>query len=250
MANYQLKSGEKARTVTTIVWVEDLERRYGEHWQRHFYGYLADLRIPVCCSPVHDHDTYTDEDVSAWRRRHIDPDTGEVATEYTNQEPRVGDPKKAHIHIIVITKGPMFREDFSQLFYDLIYIKVTAWEKVLHLDTLTRYMAHMDNKEKYQYNFTDIISFGGFSLKPISIQKTDEYTKASALVEVLTYCEDNKITKYHVLVKWAKTLGDYDVFACVTGRASFFAAYFRSIQDEIIERRESEKKKKENSAKK
>ena len=127
MANYMLRDGEKARTVTTIIWVEDLERRYGDHWKKHFYGYLADLRIPVCCSPIHDKDTYTEEDVSAWCRRHIDPDTGEVADEYTNSQPRVGDPKKPHIHIIAITKGPMTREDFSKLFYDLVYIKVTAW---------------------------------------------------------------------------------------------------------------------------
>ena len=145
MANYQLKDGEKARTVTTILWVEGLERRYGEHWQKALFGYFADLRIPVCISPIHDKDTYTDEDVSAWCRRHIDPDTGEVANEFTNKMPKVGDPKKAHVHVILITKGPMYREDFSKLLYDLIYVPVTAWEKVLHLDALTRYMAHMDN---------------------------------------------------------------------------------------------------------
>ena len=61
MANY-LQPGEKARTVTAIVWVEDLERRWGEHWAKHWYGYLADLRCMVACSPIHDQDLY-EEDV-------------------------------------------------------------------------------------------------------------------------------------------------------------------------------------------
>ena len=34
MANYLLKPGEKARTVTTIVWVEDLES--GEGTELHY----------------------------------------------------------------------------------------------------------------------------------------------------------------------------------------------------------------------
>ena len=245
MANYMLKSGEKARTVQTIIWVQQMERRYGEHWQKHFYGYLADLRTQVACSPIHDKDTYTEEDVRAWCRRHEDPDTGEVADKYTNEQPRVGDPKKPHIHVIVIVKGPMKREDFTALFEDLVHVKPTMWQRVIHLDSMTRYLAHMDNPEKYKYSTFDIQAYGGFSLKPLAITKTDEYNKANALVETLEYIEDNKVRHYHKLVKWAKELGDYDVFCCVTGRHGFFAAYFKSISEEKAEKREKAKRERE-----
>ena len=141
MADYQLKHGEKARTVQSIMWVEDLERRWGEEWKSKLYGYLANLRCQVACSPIHDKDTYDDTDVRDWCRRHIDPDTGDVATEYTNMTPKVGDPKKPHIHFILIVKGPMFREDFSEMMLDLVWIHPNKWQRVVHLDVVTRYLA-------------------------------------------------------------------------------------------------------------
>lgn len=248
MANYMLKFGEKARTVTTLVWVEDLERRWGDSWPKYFYGYLADLRTMVCCSPVHDKDTYTDEDVRNWVRRHIDPDTGDVATEFTNEKPKVGDPKKAHIHLIVIVKGPQTREDFSAMFLDLIWIHPNKWQRVVHLDSMTRYMAHMDNPEKAQYSCFDIKGWGGFNLKPLTIQKSDEYTKAMAMASVMDYIEENNVRYYHRLVKWAKDLGDYDIFSCVVGRFGTFVAYFRSQTEEMVEKDKKKKAERERQA--
>lgn len=241
MANYMLQHGEKARTVTAIVWIEQLERRWGERWQRYFYGGLADLMCMVCCSPIHDHDTYTDEDVRNWCRRHEDPDTGDVATEYTNQMPKVGDPKKSHIHVILIVKGPQTREDFSQMMLDIVWVDPRKWQRVVHLDTLTRYMAHMDSPEKYKYSVFDVMSFGGFNLKPLTIAKSDEYDKATALAACMDYIEENNVLYFHHLVRWAKALGDYDIWSCVTGRFGYFVAYFRSISDEKAAR-EAKKK--------
>ena len=245
MANYMLQYGEKARTVTTIIWVEDLERRYGDHWQKHFYGYLADLRVMVACSPIHDQDEYTETDVKNWVRRHIDPDTGDVANEYTNLMPSVGDKKKPHIHIIVIVKGPMRREDFSEMFLDLVWIHPNKWQRVVHLDSMTRYLAHMDNPEKYQYSCFDIQGYGGFNLKPLTIQKSDEYTKAMAMASVMDYIEENNVRYYHKLMQWAKSLGDYDIFSCVTGRFGTFCAYFRSIREEKEDKRAKKKREQE-----
>lgn len=232
MANYQLKYGEKARTVTCIVWLEDLQRRWGADWKRQFYGYLADLKCMVAVSPLHDKDTYTDEDVRNWCRRHIDPDTGEVADEYTNTQPKVGDPKKPHFHLILIVKGPQTREDFTAMLLDLVWIMPNKWQRVVHLDTMTRYLAHMDNPEKAQYSCFDVMGWGGFNLKPLTISKSDEYTKAMAMVSVFDYIEENDVRYYHHLMKWAKRLGDYDIYACVAGRTQTFIAYFRDIARE------------------
>ena len=245
MANYLLKPGEKARTVTTIIWVEDLERRWGEHWKKKLYGYLADLRMQVACSPVHDQDTYSDDDVRNWCRRHQDPDTGEVATEFTNMTPSVGDPKKPHIHIILIVKGPQFREDFSEQMLDLVFINPNKWQRVVHLDVMIRYLAHMDNPDKYQYSCFDILPFGGFSLKPLSITKTDEYSKATAFCSCFDYCEENNLKYFHQLLKWARDLGDYDILCCVLGRASVFGQYFKSKSDEKAAKRKKAEKERE-----
>lgn len=241
MANYLLKPGEKARTVTTIVWVEQLEKRWGDHWAKHWYGYLADLRCMVACSPLHDKDTYSEEDVRNWVRRHIDPDTGEVATEFTNAQPRVGDAKKAHFHVVLIVKGPQTREDFSAIMLDVVWISPTAWQRVVHLDSMTRYLAHMDNPEKFQYSVFDIQGWGGYNLKPLTIQKSDEYTKAMAFASVMDYIEENDVKYYHHLMKWAKALGDYDIFSCVAGRFGAFVAYFRDVAREKADKEAAKK---------
>lgn len=248
MADYMLKYGEKARTVTTIVWLEQLERRWGEDWKRMWYGYLADLRCMVACSPLHDQDVYSDEDVRNWTRRHLDPDTGELADEYTNALPKVGDPKKPHFHIVLIVKGPMNREDFSSLFLDIVWISPTKWQRVIHLDTITRYLAHMDNPEKAQYSCFDIMGWGGYNLKPLTIQKSDEFTKAMAMASVMDYIEENDVIYYHHLVKWAKGLGDYDIFSCVVGRFGTFVAYFRDVRDERAAKEAARKKREEEQA--
>lgn len=242
MANYLLKQGEFARTVTTILWVEPLQRLYGDKWESKLHGYLAGLLIPVCCSPVHDKDVYSDEDVRNWIRRHIDPDTGEVADKYTNQTPKVGDPKKAHVHVILIVKGRQDRNYFTELMGDLVYVNPNSWSKVPHLDALTRYMAHMDNPEKAQYEPHMIKAWGGFNLKPISIVRSDEYSKYCACIYVTDYIFDNNIRYYHQIWKHVKDTGDIDLMSCVRGNSSHWRSVLDGIRQERIDKAEAKKR--------
>ena len=83
----------------------------------------------------------------------------------------------------------------------------------------------------------------------MTIAKSDEYTKANALAAVLEYIEENKVTYYHHLMRWAKALGDYDVFCCVTGRCSMFLGLFRSMREEKAEEKANEEKERKDNEK-
>ena len=239
MANFILKEGEKARNVWCILWMEDLERLYPDNPYGALLQYLEGLKIPCAVSPIHDNDVYSPEDVANWCRRHIDPDTGEVREDSVSLTPRVGDPKKAHVHLYIEYKNPVTRMYLSdEIMAEFIEIKHNRWERVIHPDTAKCYLCHKGYPDKYQYPATGIHSFGAIKME--CLLRTDEFAKVNTFIAVQEYCIDNNIKHYHVLVRWAMGTGDYQVISCVIGRASHFAYYFRSISDEKREKAEKE----------
>lgn len=240
MANFILQPGEKARNVWVIVWLEDLERLYPENPYGELLSYLSGLHIPCACSPLHTKDTYDEEDVKKWRRRHIDKETGEVAEDCVGSMPNVGDHKKGHAHVYFEFPNPVGREYLSdKVMGELLPIRYNAWERVIHPDTAKRYLCHMDDPDKYRYPITEIHCFG--DIKMAALLRPDEFTKINTLIACQNYIEENKVRHYHKLVNWAKRTGDYELISCVAGRASHFVSYFRSISDEKREREEARK---------
>ena len=66
----------KARNVMFLAYLKDWGKTYGQ-----LLEYLDDLHMPCACSPVHDSDTFTENDVKNWVERHLDKETGEIAKE-------------------------------------------------------------------------------------------------------------------------------------------------------------------------
>lgn len=236
MSNIMLLPDEKARIIWGRVWMEDLERLYGENAYGVVLEYLAGLKTACAVSPVHCHDLYTAQDVRDWCKRHIDPDTGEVRSDALGFQPRVGDAKKAHIHWIFEFKNPVTPRYLSKMLKDLIEIAPNRWERVLHPDSAKLYLCHKGFDDKYQYSPMEVHSFG--SIKMGVLLRSDEMVKANSFVTVMQYIIDNNVRHYHVLSDWAFKTGDYEIISCVTGRASHFANYFRSKSDMYREEKE------------
>lgn len=256
MANLLLKPGEKARNVWRVVWMEDLcaalhlpldadgmEVAYGK-----FLAYCASLHCQIAVSPIHGDDTYDEHDVRNWRRRHdLDPDTNRPTSECAEPDqdwdalcPKIGDPKKPHLHFAMFLRGPLNRTNYTDMFGDLLPLRENAWEKIIHPTSALRYLVHLDEHEtgKKQYSALDVHGFGGIDLS--CLLKDDDMARFETLMFVLDYIEDNDIRHYLHLVRWAKSTGDYDTLSCVSGRHSFFCAIFRSKSDiakEIAERK-------------
>lgn len=244
----QLGDG-KARNVTYIQWVEDLEKIGKSYYD--FCGFIEGLAVPAVVSPVHDRDTYTAEDVRKWVRRKenqlgveslYDTETGELLPVWADVVPKVGDKKKAHIHVMFLEKGVRTADFFCERMAEFgLDIGKWRWEKVEHPDAMKRYFAHLDQPDKAEYSMFDVLGFGGVDLSCLVRQDTN--SKLKVLYEVQDYVRRHNIRDFHVLADWAHSTRDLDYVNCVSGRASYWVGYFSSKHN--ADRRAKEKKDKE-----
>lgn len=241
MALRILPENEKARMVGRIFWMEDLEREgltYGD-----LVGFLFDSGLKGVCSPIHGKDTYTAEDVRRWHKRNddkiADKETGEIAPENVDKIPKVGDLKKAHVHVYLICKGGKFPKDWAKPFVDFMPLDSTRWAKVEDWDWAVDYTWHKNNPEKAQYNPEDSIAFGGADVS--SLWEPTKEDKNKALRVVNQYIRENHITYYHVLDTWAQTQ-DLAIQNVVFGRNSYFVAKFNSMRAERADKEKAAKK--------
>lgn len=233
---------DKARNIALIVWLEELEnaeRTYGD-----LLAFLDGLKVPCVCSPLHDKDVYTSEDVRKWYRRHIDPDTGEPTAEDAARMPRVGDSKKHHVHIMIRFSGPRTPSYCSKLFSDFLLVPEHRWEKVESPDSMLRYFAHLDTPDKPTYNALSVVGFGGIDMS--ALLKTDSNTRIQVLMDLMARVQELHIHSYAVLVRWVMETGDMEYINCVCGRASYWTGYFRSLADDKAAENARRKRESEN----
>lgn len=235
----------KVRNAGGLFYPND-EFSYGQ-----FLAYLDGLQMPCCCSMVHDADTYTQEDINKWVRSHLNPDTGKIELDPDSKFletgiPKEGQHKKDHVHFMLCANGPMTPSWFLDKIAPIRKYCANYFIAINSVAATMRYYAHMDSPDKYQYSPLDIHSFGGLDMSPL--MRTSKVSNLATLVKVMDYIMDNGVNHYHTLVHWALNSGDVDLLSCVSGRASFFAGYFKSKSDDRIEllQREIEKLQKEN----
>lgn len=231
----------KVRNAGGLFYPND-EFSYGQ-----FLSFLDGLQMPCCCSMVHDSDKYTQEDVNKWVRNHMNPATGKLDDDAVkNGIPKEGQHKDKHVHFMLCANGPMTPNWFLDKIAPIRDYCANYFIAINSVPATMRYYAHMDSPEKHQYSPLDIHSFGGLDMSPL--MRTSKVSNLATLVKVMDYIMDNGINHYHALVHWALNSGDVDLLSCVSGRASFFAGYFKSKSDDRIEilQREVEKLQKEN----
>lgn len=231
--NLMLQPDEKVRMVTCIIWLEEMSHYNADNPLGGLLEYLEGLCMPIACSPLHDQDTYDAEDVRKWIRRHIDPKTGEVDEKFLDAMPKVGDQKKAHVHIIFESKSPLpavaepGKQSWTNVFVDYgLKLECYRFERVPHPDSLKRYLCHLDSVDKHRYPVLDIHTFGG--IKMGCLLRTDDFVKENTFMFCMNYAIDNKYRYYSQLLHWALKQGDYEVLGCVRGNASTFVSYFNS----------------------
>lgn len=115
------KSGRgRTRNFATVVYPESAP----ENW----FDILAEMKIPAFVSPLHNMD--------------VNP-TGEV--------------KKEHYHVMIMFEGVKTVEQALDVFRQIGGVEYC--EQIQSLRGYARYLCHLDNPEKHQYNTEDVISF-------------------------------------------------------------------------------------------
>lgn len=114
---------------------------------------------PVAVSPLHDKDVNSD-----------------------------GERKKAHYHLVLNYKGYKSFEQIDEL---ARLLRAPIPQRVSSLTGAVRYLTHMDNPEKYQYDSSLIETYGGFDLESCLALSTGD--KRQALRDMLAFISENEI---------------------------------------------------------
>ena len=156
------KSNIRTRNYATVVYPDSAP----DNWQE----LLVQQFVPAFISPLHDKD--------------INP---------------TGEPKKPHWHVIIMFEGVKTQEQATEIFNS---IGGVGCERVNSIRGYSRYLCHLDNPDKVQYNVDDVRSLSGADYTSCIGLATDRY---KAIDEMMQFCDDNNIYSYSTLLRYCRS---------------------------------------------
>lgn len=152
----------RTRNFATVVYPESAPA----DWQT----ILSECFVPAFISPLHDKD--------------LNP---------------TGEPKKPHYHVVIMFDSTKTLEQAKELFER---IGGVGCEKVNSLRGYSRYLCHLDNPEKAQYNQDDVRSLCGADYTSTIGLVTDKY---KAIGEMIDFCKEYNIISYSDLLEYCRS---------------------------------------------
>lgn len=186
------KGAGRTRNWTVIVYPESLPNNWRD--------ILDEEHIQWIESPLHDKDTNVD---------------GEI--------------KKEHYHLLFMFESV---KSYEQVLEITKRLEGSIPQKCNGAKGLVRYMAHLDNPEKFQYSRSDIIGHGGADvaelLKPTS---SDRYVLIREMIE---YVRENEIVEIQDLIDYsiAHRMDDWFPLLC-DNSAYVVGTYIKSIRHRV-----------------
>ena len=151
----------RTRNWTCVVYPESAPERWREM--------LDDLHIEWVESPLHEFDANAD---------------GEV--------------KKPHWHVLLMFGGV---KSYDQVLEVTEFLNCPAPQRCHNAKAMVRYMAHLDNPDKFQYKISDIVSHGGVDLAELLRPSSSE--RYSIIRDMCCYIRDNHVTEFKDLMDYA-----------------------------------------------
>lgn len=141
-----------------------------------------------------------------------------------------GDVKKAHWHVLLLFEG---KKSYSQIKEITGTLNATVPQICQSAKGLVRYMAHLDNPEKYQYSPSEIVAHGG-----VDIQDLLKPTSASRYVlirEMMQFVRERGITEYYQLIDYAMENRFDDWFPLLCDSATYpMNALIKSLRNSMM----------------
>lgn len=161
---------QRLRDFATIVYPDS------ENTPKNWLQILKDLHVPAFVSPLHDKDTCEN-----------------------------GEPKKPHYHVMLLFESLKTPAQASEIFDK---IGGVGLEYVKTRRGYCRYLCHLDDPNKYQYNKDDVIQLGGMDYYECISIVSDKY---AVLNSVICFIKDNRIENILDLYQYAldKNLMDW-----------------------------------------
>lgn len=182
-----MKPIARTRNYATIVYPESAT----DDW----LDILKDLKIPAFVSPLHDND--------------LNPDDT---------------PKKPHYHILLMFESLKTVDQAKEI---IGKIGGVGCEVVNAIRGYARYLCHLDNPEKRQYDISNVISVCGIDYQTIIGLASDKY---KAMSEMCDFCDQYNINSFYLLSKYARNQRqDWYRTLCDNG-TMFMKEYLKSRQ--------------------
>lgn len=139
------RAGKRARAWTCVVYPDSAT----DNWQE----ILREQLVECLISPLHDKDK--------------EP-TGEV--------------KKAHWHVVLSFKNPTTSAKAQEVF---TAIGGVGCQKVKDFKQLARYLCHLDQPNKHQYDIADVVSIGAIDYPALVMSGADEDEMLDAIFDFI-----------------------------------------------------------------
>lgn len=136
-----------------------------------------------------------------------------------------GEPKKPHYHVLLEFPGPTTYKNVKENITD--ELKQPIPKPIMTIRGAYRYLCHLDNPEKAQYNVSDIVKSESFEL----VLCKSEVTTLKALI--LEDIKNNRIKEYYDLLQYYLNQGDMDRFDIVANNTIFFSTYLGSYRAKL-----------------
>ena len=136
-----------------------------------------------------------------------------------------GQPKKKHKHIALLFAGVKTFEQVKEI-TDKVHSPIP--QRAHSARALVRYMAHLDNPEKAQYNVSDIIGHGGVDVGELLRPSSSE--RYTLLREMIDYIRSAGVTEFQDLVDYASSERYDDWFPLLCDNSSYFIGQYIKSQ--------------------
>lgn len=104
---------------------------------------------------------------------HCDPESDELTE------------RKPHYHLLCKFSSVKSREQVDEIFKPLGFVGA---ERISDFRTYARYLCHLDQPLKKQYDPGDVLSFGGLDYLGVIAASADKYR---IIAEIIEYCDEN-----------------------------------------------------------
>ena len=109
-----------------------------------------------------------------------------------------GTVKKPHYHVLLLFGGV---KTYEQVLEFIQPLKCPIPKRVHNARALVRYMAHIDNPDKEQYDISKIVAHGGVDI--YELLKANSSEKYSIIKEMITFIKEYNIDEFQDLVDYA-----------------------------------------------
>jgi hypothetical protein len=136
-----------------------------------------------------------------------------------------GQPKKKHKHILLLFAG---KKSYDQIKEITDVLNQPIPQRCHNAKAMVRYMAHLDNPEKAQYDPSCIIPHGGVDLAELLRPSCSE--RYTLIREMIDYIRSAGVTEFQDLVDYASSERFDDWFPLLCDNSSYFIGQYIKSQ--------------------